>query len=234
MNSARRQKAKAPDASPFLRHCAESWRVFRQSFRPLFLLTIITVGPVHVLRAAIGPNVLSGSVDVSLAVMAIGGLFALWQAGACIAWLEERDRQGGGRLSRALARGGRAWLSMLILNLDVGARILIGLVLFIVPGIRAAVRYAFAVYVLICEDKVARQARERSAQLAGGRWRYVLFGGGAVSIAASALSWAVSGLGESTGLGIVAAALGMASEIPLLYGLVWFMLLFEERRTLSQ
>jgi len=88
--------------------------------------------------------------------------------------------------SEAIFVGLRNWGRLFVAQLIAGVLILLGLIVFIVPGILLFVRYAFLNPAVVLEGVDAGAARRRSAELTSGiRWQ--IFGAGILFLVAFAI-----------------------------------------------
>lgn len=88
--------------------------------------------------------------------------------------------------SEAIVVGLRNWGKLFVAQLIAGILILLGLIVFIVPGIVLLVRYAFLNPAVVLEGATPGEARRRSTELTSGiRWQ--IFGAGILFLVAFAV-----------------------------------------------
>ncbi len=214
----------------FMQLLRDAARLFHREFKPLAVITLITLGPISLVSTAWSVLGDRNNVVMEAVFMILPALFGLFQMGGVIAWLGSSGTKQKRSVGSALKRGLYAWFDLLVLNLDIGVRVLMGLICFIIPGIRTMVRYALAGIVLILEGKVARQARERSACLVGSAWLFILVAGGCISLLFEGLGLFISSIPQFLDYPVWWAVItDLISQIPVLYATVWFFLLYQDR-----
>ena len=140
----------------------------------LFGAAALGVSAVVTAQGATGPTPLAFAVSLAGATMLVLGI--LYLVGFC-AWGQRAmalaQVRGGLRVGHAFSGYGNGW-RMVGLILWQQSFVFLWLLLFIVPGIRAAFSYALAPYLLIDHPTwTARQCLAESKRLmAGHRWRY--------------------------------------------------------------
>src|SRR5204863_9857748 len=108
---------------------------------------------------------------------------------------------------------------ILIIMFNVGIRIVIGLILFVIPGIIAVLKYALAVPVAVLEETTVSKALERSADLTKGhRGRIFL-----IYFLLMVFMWIVAMVWQFPAMVVMAALLGKVrpDQLPL-WGYIFF------------
>ena len=119
---------------------------------------------------------------------------------------------------------------ILVVSILVGLATLLGLVVFIIPGIYIAVRLAVSTQALIVEDKRGTEAMRRSWELVGGHWwhaAFTLLVAGLLTGVVNAVITAPFGASAWLVQGIAAA---VATTVTLPYGALVGVLLYLDLR----
>ena len=119
---------------------------------------------------------------------------------------------------------------ILVVSILVGLATLLGLIVFIIPGIYIAVRLAVSTQALIVEDKRGTEAMRRSWELVGGHWwhaAFTLLVAGLLTGVVNAVITAPFGASAWLVQGIAAA---VATTVTLPYGALVGVLLYLDLR----
>src|SRR5512132_801499 len=136
----------------------DTWRLYRTLFLRSFLTGFVVFAALGVFAISPYLSALIGFVGTTLV------------QGALVEVVEDEHRGRGARGFGELYR--RSWSrlgSMLAVSILMGIGVGLGLVLFIVPGVLLAIRWAVATPVVMLEGLSARAAMRRSRKLVGGR-----------------------------------------------------------------
>jgi hypothetical protein len=120
---------------------------------------------------------------------------------------------------------------VLVVSVLVGLATLLGLIVFIIPGIYIGVRLAVSVQALVVEDRRGTEAMRRSWDLVGGHWWQVAFTllvAGLITGVVNAVITAPFSAGAWFLQGIAAA---IATTVTLPYGALVGVLLYLDLRT---
>ena len=137
--------------------------------------------------------------------------------------LEESYRFGLARLA-----------PILVVSILVGLATLLGLIVFVIPGIYIGVRLAVSIQALVVEDKRGSQAMRRSWELVGGHWWHAaltLLVAGLITGVVNAVITAPFGAGAWFLQGIAAA---VATIVTLPYGALVGVLLYLDLRARNE
>jgi hypothetical protein len=124
--------------------------------------------------------------------------------------------------------------SILVVSVLVGLATLLGLIVFIIPGIYIGVRLAVSTQALVVEDKRGTQAMRRSWELVGGHWWHAaltLLVAGLITGVVNAVITAPFGAGAWLLQGIAAA---VATTVTLPYGALVGVLLYLDLRARTE
>jgi Membrane domain of glycerophosphoryl diester phosphodiesterase len=119
---------------------------------------------------------------------------------------------------------------ILVVSILVGLATLLGLIVFIIPGIYIGVRLAVSVQALVVEDKRGTEAMRRSWELVGGHWWHAAFTiliAGLITAVVNAVITAPFSAGAWLLQGIAAA---VATTVTLPYGALVGVLLYLDLR----
>jgi hypothetical protein len=120
---------------------------------------------------------------------------------------------------------------ILVVSILVGLATLLGLIVFIIPGIYLGVRLAVSIQALVVEDKRGTEAMRRSWELVGGHWWHAaltLLVAGLITGVVNAVITAPFSAGAWLLQGIAAA---VATTVTLPYGALVGVLLYLDLRT---
>ena len=168
-----------------------AFQLYRRHWRTLMAIAAVVVVPLTLLQYGIGHwfrshgQQLYGQAEVSTSFWAVASASLL---AALVALLLYQVLTGA--ITRNIAaevagqdlnleqsyRFGFARLGpILVVSILVGLATLLGLVVFIIPGIYIGVRLAVSIQALVVEDKRGTQAMRRSWDLVGGHWWHAAF-----------------------------------------------------------
>lgn len=166
-----------PPMRPFMDIFRDAWARYNQRFILLMGISLLAnagaVGDLvyhQLARLAVAPgNLLAAQIAIWLigAVLSVWGYLALY-ASVC------RPTQAAS-VSQAFRVGGPFFLSSLTTGILVGAWVLLGLILLILPGIYWAILYSVAIFVVFKEGLTNTAALARSKQLVKPYWSDVLW-----------------------------------------------------------
>ena len=223
-----------------------AFQLYRRHWRTLVAIAAVVVVPLTVLQYGIGHwfrtngQQLEGQVEVSTSFWAVAGASLL---AALVGLLLYQVLTGA--ISRNIAaevagqdlgleqsyRFGFARLGpILVVSVLVGLATLLGLIVFIIPGIYIGVRLAVSTQALVVEDKRGTQAMRRSWDLVGGHWwhaAFTLLVAGLITGVVNAVITAPFGAGAWFIQGIAAA---VATTVTLPYGALVGVLLYLDLR----
>jgi len=221
-------------------------QLYRRHWRTLMAIAAVVVVPLTVLQYGIGHwfrahgQQLQGQVEVSTSFWAVAGASLL---AALVGLLLYQVLTGA--ITRNIAaevagqdlgleqsyRFGFARLGpVLVVSVLVGLATLLGLIVFIIPGIYLGVRLAASTQALVVEDKRGTEAMRRSWELVGGHWwhaAFTLLVAGLITAVVNAVITAPFGAGAWFIQGIAAA---IATTVTLPYGALVGVLLYLDLR----
>jgi len=167
-----------------------AFRLYRQHWRTLLAIAAVVVVPLTLLEYAIG-NWVRGH-GQQLQGQAVSTAFwaqaTAWLLAALVGLLLYQVLTGA--ITRAIAaeiagqdpdveqsyRFGFARLGpILVVSILVGLATVLGLIVFIIPGIYIAVRLAVSIQALVVESRRGTEAMRRSWELVGGHWWHTAF-----------------------------------------------------------
>jgi hypothetical protein len=223
-----------------------AFQLYRRHWRTLMAIAAVVVVPLILLQYGIGHWVrtngqqLQDSAAVSTSFWAVASASLL---AALVALLLYQVLTGA--ITRTIAtevtgqdldveqsyRFGFARLGpILVVSILVGLATLLGLIVFIIPGIYIAVRLAVSIQALIVEDRRGTEAMRRSWDLVGGHWwhaAFTLLVAGLITGVVNAVITAPFGAGAWLLQGIAAA---VATTVTLPYGALVGVLLYLDLR----
>jgi hypothetical protein len=223
-----------------------AFQLYRRHWRTLMAIAAVVVVPLTLLQYGIGHwfrshgQQLQGQVEVSTSFWAVAGASLL---AALIGLLLYQVLTGA--ITRNIAsevagqdlgleqsyRFGFARLGpILVVGVLVGLATLLGLLVFIIPGIYIGVRLAASTQALVVEDRRGTEAMRRSWDLVGGHWwhaAFTLLVAGLITAVVNAVITAPFGAGAWFIQGIAAA---VATTVTLPYGALVGVLLYLDLR----
>jgi hypothetical protein len=223
-----------------------AFQLYRRYWRTLVAIAAVVVVPLTLLQYGIGhwfrthgqqlhdPVVVSTSfwavASASLLAALVGLLLYQVLTGAITRTIatevagQDLDLEQSYRFG--LARLG----PILVVSILVGLATLLGLIVFIIPGIYIGVRLAVSIQALVVDDKRGSQAMRRSWDLVGGHWwhaAFTLLVAGLITGVVNAVITAPFGAGAWFLQGIAAA---VATIVTLPYGALVGVLLYLDLR----
>ena len=141
-----------------------------------------------------------------------------------------RSRRPGPRLEQSYRFGFARLGPILVVSILVGLATLLGLIVFIIPGIYIGVRLAVSIQALVVEGKRGTQAMRRSWDLVGGHWWHAaltLLVGALITGVVNAVITAPFSAGAWLIQGVAAA---VATTVTLPYGALVGVLLYLDLR----
>jgi hypothetical protein len=223
-----------------------AFQLYRRYWRTLVAIAAVVVVPLTLLQYGIGhwfrthgqqlhdPVVVSTSfwavASASLLAALVGLLLYQVLTGAITRTIatevagQDLDLEQSYRFG--LARLG----PILVVSILVGLATLLGLIVFVIPGIYIGVRLAVSIQALVVEDKRGSQAMRRSWDLVGGHWwhaAFTLLVAGLITGVVNAVITAPFGAGAWFLQGIAAA---VATIVTLPYGALVGVLLYLDLR----
>jgi hypothetical protein len=155
-----------PDAIDLFKHAWGRYRAHAKKYivilAPLFIVAFMLglIGQANAETDSFSAMVLSLSV-----IAAIVGIMAEI---AVIYSIMTEDREV--TVAEAYRKSTSIFWSFLLVQLLVGIIVSLGFIVFIIPGIYLAIRYSFAAFAVIGENKRGMDALNRSRDLVRGRW----------------------------------------------------------------
>jgi hypothetical protein len=223
-----------------------AFQLYRRYWRTLVAIAAVVVVPLTLLQYGIGHwfrshgQQLHGQAEVSTSFWAVASASLL---AALVGLLLYQVLTGA--ITRNIAtevagqdldleqsyRFGFARLGpILVVSILVGLATLLGLIVFVIPGIYIGVRLAVSIQALVVEDKRGSQAMRRSWDLVGGHWwhaAFTLLVAGLITGVVNAVITAPFGAGAWFLQGIAAA---VATIVTLPYGALVGVLLYLDLR----
>jgi len=151
----------------------DSWEIYKKQFKSLVLITILTFLPIAIFQTLAGlyqDNFKSenfSAIEFGLIALTVLAIFITWIGkGALIKNIN--DNKG---IVESLNYGWHNLASIVWVDILTSIIIIIGFILFIIPGILFSIWYAFALMVLILENKKGMQALKQSRELTRGKWQ---------------------------------------------------------------
>jgi hypothetical protein len=222
-----------------------AFQLYRRYWRTLLPIAALVVVPLTLLEHAIGDWVRSRGQQVQDQVVSTSFWVqaTAWLLAALVGLLLYQVLTGA--ITRAIAaevagqdpgveqsyRFGFARLgSILVVSVLVGLATLLGLIVFIIPGIYICVRLAVSIQALVVEGKRGTEAMRRSWDLVGGHWWHAAFTvliAGLLTAVVDAIITAPFSAGAWFLQGIAAA---VATTVTLPYGALVGVLLYLDLR----
>jgi hypothetical protein len=150
------------------------WRLLARHPLVFIVLPVLVFLPVDLVSAWITSGMkFSDALRTSMRVQQVASLIIGTYVASVIIWTVRALSEGRKpSLGEALKGGKVYWGAVSVSSFQTGIRVGIGLLLLIIPGIVAAVRYAFVVPVTVFEDIHGRPALLRSKDaIKGSAWR---------------------------------------------------------------
>ena len=151
----------------------DSWQIYIKQFKTLVLITILTFLPIAIFQTLAGlyqDNFKAenfSAIEFGLIALTVLAIFITWIGkGALIKNIN--DNKG---IVESLNYGWHNLASIVWVDILTSIIIIIGFILFIIPGILFSIWYAFALMVLILENKKGMQALKQSRELTRGKWQ---------------------------------------------------------------
>lgn len=130
-------------------------------------------------KSAFGGAMILGGLVMLVAYIAAIYVSILFSVGLMLAIMDEKLSDIKAAVMAAKPKAASAF----IISIIVGLLVMVGMILFVIPGVYLAVCYAFALWVFLAEGKTGMDALKGSKELVSGRWLAVfgrLFGMGVV------------------------------------------------------
>jgi hypothetical protein len=223
-----------------------AFQLYRRYWRSLVAIAAVVVVPLTVLQYGVGHWVRSHGQQMQDQVVVSTSIWAVASASLLAAVIGLLLYQVlTGAITRTIAaevagqdlgleqsyRFGFARLGpILVVSILVGLATLLGLIVFIIPGIYIAVRLAVSIQALVVEDKRGTQAMRRSWALVGGHWwhaAFTLLVAALITVVVNAVITAPFGAGAWFIQGVAAA---IATTVTLPYGALVGVLLYLDLR----
>jgi Membrane domain of glycerophosphoryl diester phosphodiesterase len=225
---------------------AAAFQLHRRHWRTLMAIAAVVVVPLTLLQYGIGHwfrtngQQLQDPAEVSTSLWAVA---SAWLLAALVGLLLYQVLTGA--ITRTIAtevagqdlgleqsyRFGFARLGpVLVVSILVGLATLLGLIVFIIPGIYIGVRLAVSIQALVIEDRRGTEAMRRSWDLVGGHWwhaAFTLLVAGLITGVVNAVITAPFSAGAWLLQGIAAA---VATTVTLPYGALVGVLLYLDLR----
>lgn len=142
----------------------EGLNLLSRNFAPIALVQVCVAWPAEVLKKL----VLDGSAGV-FGDVAVGLLVYAMVAPATLFAVVQGERQGRPvNVGDALRYGAERWAATLLVSLNVGLRVMLGMLLLVVPGLIWAADFALAPEMVALEGAANQRALDRSAKIASG------------------------------------------------------------------
>lgn len=191
---------------------SRGWTVLKGNFGPLVgvgLVFVLVQAIANAFTVEVGPN---GQVDVVSAGLATAGgtLYSVLVVGPVTvgtAWAALRSVRGDEPALGDVLEGCSDYGSAVLGMLAAVATVLVGLILFVIPGVVALVRLAFVPFLIADEGLAPREALEASWEATSGHgWRLFGLGLAWIGLALGGLLLLVVGIVPATMWGWVALA----------------------------
>jgi len=153
-------------------------------------------------------------------------IIQIWASVSLLYAIKEREEKIG--IKEAFAKGWHKIISYFWISLLAGCIILVGFLLFIIPGIIFAVWFGLAVYVLVVEGLTGTKALSRSKQLVSGYW-WPVFGRVLVILAISFVLNLIS-----SALNIPSIVYSIISLFSAPFFLTYYFLIYEDLKKLKE
>lgn len=162
-----------------------SLNIYKTNFKKLFLISLIFFGILGILTTLIAPATTDSKIQSQPAINRIKPIlilnpilyFSLTVAIFLLAALGQislisavKKIPGDWQIKDAIGDGSKIFWPFVWLNILSAIIILVGFLLFIIPGIIFTVWYSLAAYVLIFEDRKGWPALKRSKEIIKGYW----------------------------------------------------------------
>ncbi|KKP30057.1 MAG: hypothetical protein UR15_C0006G0007 [Parcubacteria group bacterium GW2011_GWA2_31_28] len=152
----------------------DSWQIYIKQFKTLVLITILTFLPIAIFQILAGfyknnfvlENFSGSGIEFGLIALIVLAIFISWVGkGALIKNIN--DNKG---IRKSLDYAWHNLASIVWIDILTSIIVIIGFILFIIPGILFSIWYAFSLMVLILENKKGWQALKQSRELTQGKW----------------------------------------------------------------
>ena len=151
-----------------------SWQIYTKQFKTLFLITALTFLPIIIFQDLMEyyyENTLKtgefSGIGLTLIALIVLTLFISFAGKGAI--IKSIDSNKG--IRKSLEFGWNNLISIIWVDILTSIFIIIGFILFIIPGIMFSVWYAFALMVLLLDNKKGWQALKQSKELTRGKWQ---------------------------------------------------------------
>ena len=223
-----------------------AFQLYRRHWRTLVAIAAVVVVPLTLLQYGIGHWVrtngqqLQDQVEVSTSFWAMAGASLL---AALVGLLLYQVLTGA--ITRNIAaevagqdldleqsyRFGFARLGpILVVSILVGLATLLGLIVFIIPGIYIGVRLAVSIQALVVEDKRGTEAMRRSWDLVGGHWWHAAFTMLVAGLITAVVNAVITAPFSAGAWLLQAVAAAVATTVTLPYGALVGVLLYLDLR----
>ena len=159
-----------------------SWNIYKKDFKKFLVIAVIFFGIIGLMMTFVGPEIpeFSGTGVQKIQplftipwylfflVILVASLISILGTVSLISAVKEVPKDW--KVRDALKEGWSKYLSFLLVSLLTGLVVVLGFLLFIIPGIIFTIWFVFSVYTVICEDKRGFKALSRSKQLVKGYW----------------------------------------------------------------
>ena len=152
----------------------DSWQIYIKQFKTLVLITILTFLPIAIFQILAGfyknnfvlENFSGSGIEFGLIALIVLAIFISWVGkGALIKNIN--DNKG---IRKSLDYAWHNLASIVWIDILTSIIVIIGFILFIIPGILFSIWYAFSLMVLILDNKKGWQALKQSRELTQGKW----------------------------------------------------------------
>ena len=154
-----------------------AWRLFRQNFFKLLIITLIVWIPceavVSWISSMLSPEDLGGPMRLERLANNLFGIIAIAASNYIF---REREENGRASLGGTLGAGFLYWGWMFATRFFIGFVVLVGLVLLILPGIYLCFRLLLCEVIVVAENTWGIECLKRSMELTKGKfWRVFLW-----------------------------------------------------------
>jgi len=160
---------------------SESWRLFKENFKLILIITLIVYTPVNIILAVFQ----LGELPIwkqALTSALFTGLVEIIAAMAIIIVVKSKIDGVPLDLKSAFKKSFSKWPSAVVTNILKGVLLIFLFILLIVPGIIYSVFWMFNLYAVVLSDKSGKGALDYSKSVVKGRWGKALIYGAYISL----------------------------------------------------
>jgi hypothetical protein len=223
-----------------------AFQLYRRHWRTLMAIAAVVVVPLTVVQYGIGHwfrshgQQLQDPAEVSTSFWAVAGAsllaalvgLLLYQAltGAITRTIAAEVAGQDLNLEQSYRFGFARLGPILVVSILVGLATLLGLIVFIIPGIYIGVRLAASTQALIVEDKRGTDAMRRSWDLVGGHWWHAAFTLVVAGLITAVVNAVITGPFSAGAWFLQGIAAAIATTVTLPYGALVGVLLYLDLR----